>query len=119
MQSLFSDNAGAVQPVAVEEGEETVAVATGAVAASAPPGEVNTRADVLKAIDRIVAYYNRSEPTSPVPLLLGRARRLAQMNFMDIMKDLAPDSLSQIQLIGGADESEEGSESSEDSDAGW
>jgi hypothetical protein len=36
-----------------------------------------------------------------VPLLLGRAKRLATMSFVDIVKDMVPDALSRIQVIGG------------------
>ncbi len=63
------------------------------------PAEVNSRADVEKMIDLICAYYQREEPSSPVPLVLQRARAWVHMSFMDILKDVAPGSLSDAQRV--------------------
>lgn len=65
-------------------------------------GTVINRTDVLRALDEVCAYYKRSEPSSPVPLLLGRARRLVDLDFYSIIKDLAPDGEAQILNIRGA-----------------
>jgi len=64
-------------------------------------GEPRSREDVVRALDAICAYYARSEPSSPVPLLLERCKRLVAMSFLDIVKDLVPDGLSTIQTIAG------------------
>lgn len=69
--------------------------------AASPPGEVSSRQDVIKALDRICAYYERHEPSSPVPLLLMRARRLVDKNFMEILEDLAPEGLGQARQVSG------------------
>ena len=71
---------------------------------SRPSGEIRTREDVLAALDRILKYYNRYEPSSPLPLLLRRAKRLATKSFMEIMKDLTPDSIPQLQQLAGSGE---------------
>jgi type VI secretion system protein ImpA len=64
-------------------------------------GELRTREDVVRALDRICAYYARNEPSSPVPLLLERCKRLVTMSFLDIVKDMIPDGLSNVQTIAG------------------
>jgi type VI secretion system protein ImpA len=64
-------------------------------------GEIASRDDVVRAIDRICDYYSRCEPSSPVPLLLLRARRLATGSFVDIVRDLAPDALGEIEKVCG------------------
>jgi len=64
-------------------------------------GEITSREDVLRALDKICEYYNRYEPSSPLPLLLTRAKRLATRSFLDIIRDLTPDSLSQAESLGG------------------
>jgi type VI secretion system protein ImpA len=64
-------------------------------------GEIRTRQDAIEMIDRIISYLERNEPTNPAPLLLKRARRLMGMSFVDIIKDMAPDSLKQIEAIAG------------------
>jgi type VI secretion system protein ImpA len=69
-------------------------------------GQIRSRDDVIKALDLICAYYDRSEPSSPLPLLMRRAKRLVKMNFVDIIKDMAPDAMSQVTLIGGSEPEE-------------
>ncbi|UYV13422.1 MAG: type VI secretion system protein TssA [Phycisphaera sp.] len=70
-------------------------------APTAPTGAIQSRQDVLDALDRICAYYVSSEPSSPVPVLLVRARRLVTMSFVDIVRDLTPDAVGQIELLAG------------------
>jgi type VI secretion system protein ImpA len=64
-------------------------------------GAVNTRADVLRELDRICTYYDTHEPTSPVPMLLRRAKRLVSMSFVDIVRELAPSGVSEIETLRG------------------
>ncbi|MDP9033574.1 MAG: type VI secretion system protein TssA [Myxococcota bacterium] len=64
-------------------------------------GEPRSREEVVRALDAVCAYYARHEPSSPVPLLLERCKRLVTMSFLDIVKDMVPDGLSTIQTIAG------------------
>ncbi len=96
---------------AAEEDETLVAGAEedgGAPAANATPmsGAVNTRDDVTRMIDKICDYYARHEPSSPVPILLQRARRLVAADFVTIMKDMASDGMEQVRTIGGLENDE-------------
>jgi len=67
-------------------------------------GEIRSREDVLKLLQKICQYYDRTEPSSPVPLMLKRAARLAEMDFMRIIQDLSPDAIAQIRTITGEKE---------------
>ncbi len=78
-----------------------------AEAAAALSGEIRSPKDVLLAFEKICRYYERHEPSSPVPLLVKRAQRLVSRNFMEIIQDLSPDSASQIQTITGVDSGQE------------
>ena len=62
--------------------------------------------NVVKMLDKLVQYYGRHEPSSPIPILLERAKRLVPMNFFEIMKDLAPEGIAQLTVIRGPDGSE-------------
>lgn len=73
----------------------------GANLAQATLGAINNRADVTRALDLLLDYYRRQEPSSPIPLLLQRARRLVSKDFLEILQDLAPDGLAQARLIRG------------------
>jgi len=70
-------------------------------------GAINTSTDVMNAIDRIMAYYERHEPSSPVPILLARAKKLVNADFMTIVKDMAPGGVDNVNLIGGFEEEDE------------
>ena len=70
-------------------------------------GEIQTREDVIRMIDKICDYYKREEPSSPVPYILKRAERLAKMDFMQIIDDMTPDSVKEIQRITGEKPKEE------------
>ncbi|ATQ76388.1 type VI secretion system protein TssA [Massilia violaceinigra] len=63
--------------------------------------ELDSRDDVRLMLEKICFYLEKHEPSHPAPLLLRRAQRLMQMSFYDIMRDLAPDSVSQIDLLMG------------------
>lgn len=69
-------------------------------------GEVRTREDVVRALEGVCAYYARHEPSSPVPILLERCKRLAAMSFLEIIKDMVPDGLTTIQTIAGKQDAE-------------
>ena len=77
--------------------------AAGAVA-PAGGGAIRTPSDVTAALDRIIDYYRRHEPSSPSPLLLKRARRLVNADFMTIVQDLAPGGVDNVNLISGNDD---------------
>jgi type VI secretion system protein ImpA len=64
-------------------------------------GEIRSRDDAVRAIDHISEYFRKNEPSSPVPLLLQRAKRLVAKDFMEILRDLTPDGVSQAEAIGG------------------
>jgi type VI secretion system protein ImpA len=66
--------------------------------------QISSRDDVVRALDKLCDYYARYEPSSPVPLLLKRARRLVNGSFVDIVRDLAPDAITQIQAVCGRDD---------------
>jgi type VI secretion system protein ImpA len=67
-------------------------------------GSVASNQDVQKALDMIISYYERSEPSSPVPLLIKRAKRLVGKSFVDIIRDISPDAMSQVQMVSGEED---------------
>jgi len=105
MADLLASRGGAAQEAAPDEtpgdAEASEPGTAAAPRAAAITGDVASRADVIRMIDKILAYYQRYEPSSPVPMLLERAKRLAPMSFMEVMENLAPDSLQQLYVIRG------------------
>lgn len=64
-------------------------------------GDINGRDDVLRMLDKIMDYYSRHEPSSPVPMLLQRAKHLVTADFAAIVRNLLPDGLSQMENLRG------------------
>jgi type VI secretion system protein ImpA len=69
------------------------------------PGELRTRDDVAQALERAAAWIESHEPSNPAPLLIRRAQRLLSKSFLEIMRDIAPDGLGQVERIAGVTES--------------
>lgn len=73
--------------------------------ASGGAGEIRSRADALRELERVCAWLERNEPSNPAPLLIRRAQRLINMNFLDIMRDLAPEAYDQVARLSGITDS--------------
>lgn len=62
---------------------------------------LRSREDAIQMLETVCRYIEKNEPTNPAPLLIKRAQRLMSLNFIDIIKELAPDSVGQIEVITG------------------
>ncbi len=69
--------------------------------APAMSGPLQTREDVVRMLDQCIDWYSKYEPSSPVPLLLRRAKRLVSKNFLELVQDLSPGGLNELQTIAG------------------
>jgi type VI secretion system protein ImpA len=85
------------------EGEEAAGpdgapvVAGGAVAV----GAIRSRDDATRALDAVAEFFRRNEPSSPIPLLLERTKRLVGKDFLAALEELAPDGLDQARRAAG------------------
>jgi len=64
-------------------------------------GSIRSRQDAIRAIDAVATFFRRNEPSSPIPLLLDRAKRLVSKSFLEVLEDIAPESLTQARAVGG------------------
>ncbi|WP_260962726.1 type VI secretion system protein TssA [Pseudomonas citri] len=83
--------------------EHAAAPSAPRAAPNAVSGEIGSRDDVLRSLDRILAYYTRHEPSSPLPVLLNRAKNLVNADFAAIVRNLIPDGMSQFENLRGPD----------------
>ncbi|RHW17011.1 type VI secretion system protein TssA [Sphingomonas gilva] len=91
--------------IAAEEPESPGAdFDSGAVASSGGGGpriggRVDSRDDVITALDAIGDYYRRREPSSPILALIQRARSWVNMDFMAVLEDIAPESTTDAKRV--------------------
>jgi type VI secretion system protein ImpA len=104
VNEFLSRRGAAVGPGVAEAAPGGAEAGAGAAAGPAISGEIRSPQDVIRVLDKVCEYYQRQEPSSPVPLLVKRAKRLVRKNFVEIIQDLTPDSLRQIEMIGGPTE---------------
>ncbi|KQQ49206.1 type VI secretion protein ImpA [Pseudomonas sp. Leaf127] len=88
-------------PQAADDAGTAQVQAFAAPAAPRPSAEINSREDVLRSLDRLLAYYARHEPSSPLPMLLNRAKSLVNADFEAIVRNLIPDGMSQFETLRG------------------
>lgn len=69
--------------------------------AAAMPGQINSRRDVERALDQIIAFYERTEPSSPIPHLAKRMRKMVPMNFVELMEEIAPSGMKEFRNVAG------------------
>ena len=72
-----------------------------AVFAGGFPDGLASREEVVRCLDLVIAFYDRTEPSSPIPHLVRRVRRMVPMDFLQLMEDLAPSGLKEFRLLAG------------------
>ena len=102
LNQAVPDTDSSSDPEAVSE-DNAPSVDAAAPAAPRPTGDIATRDDVLHSLDKILAYYTRHEPSSPLPVLLNRAKNLVHADFAAIVRNLIPDGMSQFENLRGPD----------------
>lgn len=84
-----------------DDANATMRTPTQHPAAAPRSAQIASAQDVIDALDRICTYYAQHEPSSPLPVLLQRARRLVGKSFIEIVEDVAPDGAGQFRHLGG------------------
>lgn len=67
-------------------------------------GEIVSRDDVEKSLDAIIAFYRKTEPSSPIPHIAERLRRMVKMDFLQLMEEIAPSGLKDFRTAAGITE---------------
>jgi type VI secretion system protein ImpA len=81
--------------------EGAAAGANAGAGAGAIPGQIRSRDDAIRSLDAVSEFFRREEPSSPVPLFVDRAKRLIARDFLEVLAELAPDSLAAVKHVGG------------------
>lgn len=102
LAGLLPDEAGGAAESG-DEGDQAGGAAGGRGAGPGLSGSVNTREEAMRAIDLVIDFLERTEPTNPAPLFLRRARQLVSHNFLQLVKALAPEALAGVARAVGVD----------------
>ncbi len=73
--------------------------AADATAAGHASGAVRSRADAARVLGTVCEWLEANEPGHPAPLLVRRAQRLLDMSFMQIIRDLVPESADAVERL--------------------
>lgn len=66
-------------------------------------GSVESRDDAVRAIGLICSYLERTEPSNPAANLLRRAQRLIDRNFLQLVREFAPEAVGEVARVLGMD----------------
>ncbi|WP_223879029.1 type VI secretion system protein TssA [Chitinimonas arctica] len=65
------------------------------------PSAVNSRQEAARLVELACVYFETHEPGHPAPLLLRRGQRLMTMDFLEIIRELAPEGMGQVEAAAG------------------
>ena len=107
LRQLLERMAEVITPLATPPQEESAAAATDANqtanTGSGPQSNfgagVNSRAQAAEQLERIAQFFEKSEPSSPLPYLLRRARRCIGKSFMELLDELASTKDHAMQVL--------------------
>lgn len=66
-----------------------------------PVGAIRSRQDAIRALDAVASFFRQNEPSSPIPLIVERAKRLVSKDFLEVLADIAPDAVGSAKAAGG------------------
>jgi type VI secretion system protein ImpA len=81
--------------------DETAAAVNAPAGGAAAVGGIRSRQDAVRALDAVAEFFRRNEPSSPIPLIVERAKRLVSKDFLEVLADIAPDALGSARAAGG------------------
>ena len=101
LDTLAAPATAAPASPAAQEAPAMSTASPAAPAAAAIPGQINSRRDVERVLDLVIDFYERTEPSSPIPHLARRMRKMVPMNFMQLMEEIVPSGLKEFRGIAG------------------
>ncbi len=63
--------------------------------------KITNRKEVEVLLEKVCVYFATYEPSHPAPLFIKRAQRTLDMNFYEIMQDISPQSLDEVDNLFG------------------
>ncbi len=94
LRALLKAGVKALKPFAepeqaIEEPAEGEAAGSGVSGTGVRAGGIQSRQSAIAQLDSVIQWFEKNEPSSPIPYLLKRAQRCVGMNFMLLLDELA------------------------------
>lgn len=108
LRDLLGRMAEALRPLAaavqskseiMETAAESAAFHEGANMSKFTGGAVGSREHAGEQLELLAQYFEKNEPSSPIPYMLRRARRCIGMSFIELVDELAPDKGHALQVL--------------------
>lgn len=94
---VASTTAKATEPASSDAATETAAAATKPTKGAT--SQIDSREDVARALDSVIDYYVKREPSSPIPEALRRIKGWIAMDFMAILRDISPNGAADAEKV--------------------
>lgn len=65
---------------------------------------IKDRNDVKVVLEKLNLYFRLKEPSHPAPLFIERLQKLMDMSFYEMLKNISPNSLNDLDVIIGKDD---------------
>ncbi|WP_165872577.1 type VI secretion system protein TssA [Nitrosomonas sp. Nm84] len=66
-------------------------------------GEIRSREDITRVLEKVCKYLERTEPTNPVSLIIRLAQTLMTKNFLEIIEAIPPEDMKVFKKIIDSD----------------
>jgi type VI secretion system protein ImpA len=109
LRALSAADSGAAVDADAADSADGAQSGTGAPRGGGNLGEIQSRDDVRKALERVCVYLEKHEPSNPASLFARRAQRMLSMPFLELMRELSPDSVAHLETLTGAQAPEQNS----------
>ena len=110
MQRLLREQLAArpdAPAIAADESSVQGATGGGVAPATVPiSGSIRSRQEAIRALDAVADFFRQTEPSSPVPLFVERAKRLVSKNFLEALAEIVPDAVGPAKAASGVRDSE-------------
>ena len=85
----------------VNEGESAAAETAEGAGGLVAVGAIRSRQDAIRALEAVATFFRSNEPSSPIPFIVERAKRLISKDFFEVLADITPDAVSSAKSAVG------------------
>ena len=101
LNRLYREQIASRADTAVSGGEAGPGGQAAAATGGFTGGAIQSRQDAVRALEAVAEFFRHTEPSSPIPMIVERAKRLVAKDFLEVLADIAPDAVMVARSAGG------------------